>query len=120
MFLPQYKGKDKKQIAWDYITEFILSDQDPSLLVYDGKEDYKSEDEIREYQEGLFTKEELEEIMYEDKKKSEKIRTDMCNGVNRDKDVATYIPKKKISIIKNFLNFQNRSINIKSWINLLL
>lgn len=96
LFLPQYKGKDKKQIAWDYITEFILSDQDPSLLVHGGKEEYKSEEEIREYQEGLFTEEELEEIMYEDEEKSEKIRIDMCNGVNHDKDVATYIPKKKL------------------------
>jgi hypothetical protein len=32
-FYPKYNGRDKKQLSWEYITEFIFSDKDPKDLI---------------------------------------------------------------------------------------
>ena len=100
LFLPQYKGKDKKQIAWDYVVDFILSDKDVSLLMPEEDDEYRSEEELLEYQKGLYTKEELDEIFKTDEKRDEKIRDDISNGVDHYDCVATPLPRKKLKKMK--------------------
>jgi hypothetical protein len=55
---PRFKGKEKKEISYDYLTEFILSDRDPKEILpsYDG-----GIDDIP--QEQLFEEGELEKIL---------------------------------------------------------
>ena len=58
---PKYKGKDKKNINSEYLTEFILSDKDPSEF-YQKSEIYLTDDEIKEQATDYFTPEELNKI----------------------------------------------------------
>ena len=41
-FYPKYNGKDRKQLSWDYITEFILGDADSKELLKQKSFDYES------------------------------------------------------------------------------
>lgn len=63
---PRYKGKDKKHLSWDYITEFILSEQDPKELLRKNETEYLSVEEIEDVKDNLFTEDELERILYID------------------------------------------------------
>jgi len=56
---PRFKGKERKEISYDYLTEFILSDRDPKEILPSYKEDL--EDEVDD--DNIFTEEELEMIL---------------------------------------------------------
>ena len=58
---PKYKGRDKKNLSWEYIAEFIVSDRDPEELLPKESE-ILTQDEIEDVRYKLFTKEELEYI----------------------------------------------------------
>ena len=56
---PRFKGKERKEISYDYLTEFILSDRDPKEILPSYNDDL--DDEVDE--KDLFTKEELKMIL---------------------------------------------------------
>lgn len=58
--IPKYIGKDKRRISWKYISEFILSDKDPSELMKKEAEHIDSEEEMAMAKEELFDPGELE------------------------------------------------------------
>lgn len=60
--LPKYKGRDRKDLSWEFITEFILSDKDPKEILPKEVE-YLDEDEIKEKALVLFTEDELNRII---------------------------------------------------------
>lgn len=63
-FYPKYTGKDKKKLNWEYINNFILGDEDPSVLVQPRERmDIESEDELEDLKYILFDKDELDEII---------------------------------------------------------
>lgn len=95
---PRYKGKDKKYLSWDYITEFILSDQDPKELLKRNETEVLSIEEIEESKDILFTEDEIEKILhydYEDEgyinfvsgKKMKKAMTETPEFVRAIKDI---------------------------------
>ena len=57
---PRFKGKEKKDISYDYLTEFILSDRDPKEILPSYKQDYE-DDELES--EDLFNEGELDKIL---------------------------------------------------------
>lgn len=61
---PQFKGRERKSISWDYLTEFILSDK-PSSEVIPKADDILSDDDLEDLKDQLFTEDELEEILAE-------------------------------------------------------
>jgi hypothetical protein len=64
---PKYRGKDKKDISWEYLCEFILSDEDPSKIIKrHGATEFQTDDEIEANAERLFSKKELEYILKEE------------------------------------------------------
>ena len=66
-FYPKYNGRDRKQLSWDYITEFILSDTDSKELLKQKTNEYEflSDDELEEEAKVLFSEEEYNEIFKE-------------------------------------------------------
>lgn len=69
---PKYKGKDRKEISWEYITDFILSDEDiKELQVGQNRPDeIYDENDIERFKHQLFDDAEYREILnasYHDK-----------------------------------------------------
>lgn len=61
---PKYKGRERKHISTEYLTEFILSDKDPAeVLDYQKVDEVYTEDELIEMAHELFSEEELAEIL---------------------------------------------------------
>jgi len=52
--LPEYRGKDRKHISWDYLTEFILSDKDPKEILPKKKEELITKEDFEEAEKVLF------------------------------------------------------------------
>ena len=65
LVFPKYSGKNKKNISWDYVTEFILSDRDPREILPSKEENFYSEDELEELEGRLFDEGELDRITRE-------------------------------------------------------
>ena len=65
LVFPKYSGKNKKNISWDYVTEFILSDRDPKEILPSKEENFYSEDELEELEGRLFDEGELDRITRE-------------------------------------------------------
>lgn len=63
-FYPKYNGRDRKQLSWDYITEFILSDIDSKELLKQksNENEFLTEDELEEEAKILFSEEEYTHI----------------------------------------------------------
>lgn len=62
--LPKFKGRERKHISTEYLTEFILSDKDPSeIMPSRAVDDVHTEEELLEMANELFTEEELHEIL---------------------------------------------------------
>ena len=63
-FYPRYTGRDRKQLNWEYISDFILSDR-PSeeLLKKPSEEEFMTESEIEEESKRLFGEGELESLL---------------------------------------------------------
>lgn len=64
-FYPKYNGKDRKQLSWDYLTEFILGDQPSEMLLKQKSSDmeFLTPDELEEEAKILFDPEEYEYIL---------------------------------------------------------
>lgn len=62
---PEYNGRDKKTISWEYLTEFILSDADPIDILPKQTDDILSVEEMEEEEKLLFDDGELERILQE-------------------------------------------------------
>lgn len=63
LVFPKYSGKNKKNISWDYVTDFILSDKDPKEILPSKEDNIYSEEELDDLESELFTEEELERIL---------------------------------------------------------
>lgn len=60
---PQFKGKERKSIDWDYLTDFILSDAPPSEVLPSKNDEIRTPEELDELAKRLFDEGELEEIL---------------------------------------------------------
>ena len=60
---PQFKGKERKNIDWEYLTDFILSDADPSEILPRKNDDIRTQEELDELAKVLFDEGELERIL---------------------------------------------------------
>ena len=64
LVFPEFKGREKKQISWEYLTEFILSDEDPkNILPSKRDEEIYTKEDYEELEEILFDKGELDKIL---------------------------------------------------------
>ena len=66
-FYPKYAGKDRKQISWEYIAEFITSDEPVSKLIKSKKieDEFPSDYQLDLDAKNMFDEGELEEILRE-------------------------------------------------------
>ena len=66
-FFPVYRGKDRKQIDWGYLSEFILSDKPAIEMSWnynrESKTDFMTSEEMNEFAQTLFDAGELESFM---------------------------------------------------------
>lgn len=63
-FYPRYTGRDRKQLNWEYISDFIMTDRPPKeLLKKPSVEEFMTEEEIEEEAKHLFDDGELAEIL---------------------------------------------------------
>lgn len=92
---PKYKGRDKKNISWDYLSEFICSDADPKDLL-PKQDEVKSVDELEECKKAMFTDEEYQQIMTPTSE-TEEIKNDQFFDENEDvqfdRNIAVYVDK---------------------------
>lgn len=92
---PKYKGRDKKNISWEYLSEFICSDADPKELL-PKQDEVKSVDELAECKERMFSESEYQQIMTP-LSKEEEIKNeqffDEDEDVQFDRNIAVYIDK---------------------------
>ena len=63
-FYPKYNGRDRKQLSWDYITDFILSDTPSEELLKQksSENEFLTEAELEEEAKVLFSDEEYSKI----------------------------------------------------------
>ena len=122
---PKFIGKERKTIGWEFLSEFILSDEDPSQLVRKRNDDISSVEELKENETLLFDEGEVERIIAPETEE-ESIRTslfyDADDDVIKDNDnivpeMSTKESKKLIKEVPEFINTikeikrDNRSIN---------
>ena len=94
---PEFKGREKKSISWEYLTEFILSDEEPENILPKKHEEILTEDEMEDLETVLFTKEEFENIIRSDTEE-EAVRKEMFFDVDEDKpdiDTAIFLDQKQ-------------------------
>lgn len=62
---PKYRGKDKKSLSWNYIAQFIMSDEDPSILIKKRNDDveFMTDNDLIERGKKLFGERKFEEIL---------------------------------------------------------
>lgn len=121
---PKYKGKDRKDISWEYLTEFILSDRDSKEILPEKHENQEilTNDEILSEADKLFTKEELSEIMKAPTEKEQYERLqyfDIDTDSQDDKNIVVFLDKndsRKIIKSQPELLYQIKEIkrNMKS------
>lgn len=96
---PKYKGKDRKDISWEYLTEFILSDEDAKEILPKKKsQEILTDDEILSEANRLFTKEEFDNIMKgpSEKEEAERLRYfDVDTDSQDGKNVVVYLDKEQ-------------------------
>ena len=61
---PKYKGKNRKDISWEYLSEFILSDEDPKKLLHQ-ETDIFTDDELIDDIPQMFNESELDSTVDE-------------------------------------------------------
>lgn len=96
--LPQFKGRERKDINWDYLTDFILSDEDPSLVLPKKKDDILSKEDIDEMAKRLFDEGELERILRpvtEEEKLERMKRNCRVDDDDLDDRVVRFMSKKE-------------------------
>ena len=66
-FYPKYNGRDRKQLSWEYISEFILSDRPSEELLKQKsyETEFLTEEELEEEAKILFDEEEYKKIFEE-------------------------------------------------------
>ena len=95
---PQFKGRERKNISWDYLTEFILSDKDPSEILPNNEDDIYSSEDLNDLEEILFNKGELEEILRPETEEEilEKNKIIDPDEIDQtDKNVVVFLDNKK-------------------------
>ena len=112
LVFPELKGRERKNISWEYLTEFILSDTDPSEVLPKNKEDVLSEYDDEELINRLFSHNELKEIMREETEE-ETILNNTYFDVEEDSQdgrniVVFTTPKQGKKIIKSQPEFLNK------------
>lgn len=107
---PKYKGRDKKNLSWDYIAEFIVSDRDPEELLPKESE-ILTNDDIEVYRNILFTPEQLERLEKSCKKHDDEITRPFDPDIDDPEEfgVAEVMGKKEM---KKFLKAQPESLYI--------
>ncbi|MBR6908109.1 hypothetical protein IKN40_06630 [bacterium] len=102
---PKYKGPNRKDINYKYLTEFILSDGDPKDMLPKWQRDDFDEDEEDIDVDRFFTKEELNAIFSPPTKKESKFDYRVFNADEDSQDgIPIAVPlsaKNSKSIIKN-------------------
>ena len=96
-FYPKYNGRDRKQLSWEYITDFILSDAPSEELLKQksSENDFLSEEELEEEAKVLFDQDEYARI-FEEPDSDRVFREEICpidlDEIELDKDssVAVY------------------------------
>ena len=100
---PQFKGRERKNISWDYLTEFILSDKDPSEILPNKEDDIYSSEDLNDLEEILFNKGELEEILRPETEEEilEKNKIIDPDEIEQtDKNVVVFLDNKKSKKIR--------------------
>ena len=107
---PKYKGRDKKNLSWDYIAEFIVSDRDPEELLPKESE-ILTNDDIEVYKNILFTPEQLERLEKSCKEHDDEIERPFDPDIDDPEEfgVAEVMSKKEM---KKFLKAQPESLYI--------
>ena len=104
---PKYNGKNRKDISWEYLSEFILSDKDPSELLPSRNDDeILTDEELKRNEEQLFEKGELERIFAPETAEEEHERNvffDVDTDSQDGKSIAVYLSKKQV---KKFMKSQ--------------
>ena len=88
---PKYKGKDRKKLNWEYLTDFILSDQDPSEFITQGMEgldDFAEGLSFEEKRARYFSDKEWEDIQTPLSDKETKFEIELFD-VNKDEQGNT-------------------------------
>ena len=68
---PQFKGRERKNISWEYLTEFIMSDRPAEEINPRNDENIFSSDDLEEMEDVLFAEGELEAILEPDSDEEE-------------------------------------------------
>lgn len=98
LFFPEYKGKDRKSLSWKYISEFILSEQDPSELMKQ-KEEVFSESEMEDLSHKLFDQKELDQIIEFSENREKESHDNLIRLIKDDEkhsEVVDVMSKKEV------------------------
>lgn len=76
---PKYIGKDKKSINWNYISKFILGDEDPRALTFNKDAEY-----------GSMTDDEAFEMLFSEDEQRHLIKSMQEFVANRDDSITPY------------------------------
>lgn len=117
LVFPKYAGRNKKNISWDYVTEFILSDRDPKEILPSKDENIYTVDELEDLEDILFDEGELDRILKEPTKeeiKKTRLFFDVEEDEVGDDNIAIYLNKKETKkLIKAQPEFLNEIKEIK-------
>lgn len=98
LFFPEFKGRERKQISWEYLTEFILSDEDPKkILPRNTEEEILTKEDYENLEDELFDKGELDKILAPETDK-ELHRKELFFDVEEDEpngDTAIFLSNKQ-------------------------
>lgn len=101
---PKYKGRDKKQLSYQYLSEFILSDEDPSKIIQKKTDEIRSYEELEELEKVLFTEDEIAKILEpesEEEKERQLLFFDIDADDPGDDNVVIFLtPKQSRKLMK--------------------
>ena len=100
LFFPEYKGKDKKSISWKYVSEVILSGDDPSELMKP-KEEVFSTSELDDMTYKLFDEEEVRQFEKMTENRKEENHNSLLKLIKdgekeEDEDIVKTMKKKEV------------------------
>jgi hypothetical protein len=84
--LPRYKGRNRKALSWDFVTEFILSNDPPEDILPKPREELITEDEYEEAEQQLFDAGQMDIILRPVTEK-EQAKFDEFFDIEEDKQV---------------------------------
>lgn len=104
LVFPKYKGRDKKQLSYEYLSEFILSDQDPSEIIQKKTDEIRTDEELEELEKVLFSEEDLSRIIEPesyDEKHRQLLYFDIEDDDPGDDNVVIFLsPKQSRKLMK--------------------